>query len=78
MTDWTGYIDVLGFGAAIISAFGLLLRHVLRRADQQARDYRHLVENHLAHNTEALIELRNTLQRLNDTLRNSQFPPAAP
>ena len=70
MSDWTGHIDVLGFGAAIVSAFGLLLRHVLRRSDRQAEDYRRLVENHLKHNTEALIQLHNTLQSLNDTLRD--------
>lgn len=62
------HIDVLGFGAAILTAFGLLLRHVLRRSDQQAADYRQLVENHLVHNTAALTKLERTLDRFLDHL----------
>jgi len=69
MTDWTGHIDVIGFGSAMIAMAGLMLRYILHRSEKLAEDYRRLVENHLTHNTAALIELRNTLQNLNDTLR---------
>ena len=69
MTDWSGHIDVVGFGSAMIAMAGLMLRYIIRRSEKLADDYRRLVENHLTHNTAALIELRNTLQNLNDTLR---------
>lgn len=69
MQELAGHVDVLGFGAAVLSAFGLMLRHVLHRSDKQADDYRRLVENHLTHNTEALIQLRTTLAKLDDTLQ---------
>lgn len=62
--DWTGHVDVFGFGAALITMAGLMLRYIIRRSDRLADDYRRLVENHLTHNTAALIDLRNAVQKL--------------
>ena len=72
MTDWTGHIDVIGFGSAILACAGLMLRFIVRQYAQLTRDYKQLVENHLTHNTRALINLENTLQTLNETLRETR------
>lgn len=69
MTDWTGHIDVLGFGAFVLMAAGMMLRFIIRRYGRLADDYRDLVENHLRHNTEALVELKNATQELVALLR---------
>ena len=69
MTDWTGHIDVLGFGAFVLAASGMMLRYLIKSGQDMARRYEELVENHLKHNTEALIELKNVLQDVRDALR---------
>ena len=62
-------IEELGFAGAVIIGAGMMLRWIMTRVSRMSEDYRRLVENHLKHNTEALIELRNTLSLLNETLR---------
>lgn len=72
--DWTGHIDVLGFGAFVLAAAGMMLRYIIRRSDQQAKDYQELVTNHLAHNTLALVELKGAIQNLNGTIEKLNKP----
>ena len=60
--EWTGHIDVIGFGTAFIAAFSLLLRYVLKNCARSTDRYHNLIENHLAHNTEALNGLKAALE----------------
>ena len=68
--DITQFADVAVFGSAILLGFGMMLRHLLERNKQLGNRLDELMNNHLAHNTEALtqlkyavIDLRNTLQQ---------------
>ena len=69
MTDWTGHIDVIGFGAFVLMGAGWMLRYLIKSNERMATRYEELVENHLQHNTAALIELKNVLQEVKDALR---------
>mgnify|MGYP001593011991 FL=1 len=68
--DWTGHIDFLGFGAFVLAAAGMMLRYIIRRSEQMAKDYKELVTNHLQHNTAAMVELRSTIEELTTWLRS--------
>lgn len=64
---------MIGGGAVtvVITGAGLMLRHILARADAQDksikeldRAYHKVMENHLTHNTSALVDLKNAVQEL--------------
>ena len=72
--DVTQFADVAVFGSAVLLGFGMMLRHLLERNKQLGNRLDELMNNHLAHNTEALtqlkhavIDLRNTLQQWRNT-----------
>lgn len=69
MEGLNGSIDVLGFGAFVLAAAGLMLRYILRRSEKQAEDYKRIVENHLLHSTEAIIDLKHAIGSLAETNR---------
>ena len=75
--DIAQFADVAVFGSAILLGFGMMLKHLLERNKQLSSRMDELVNNHLTHNTEALkqlkhaiLDLRNTLQSLNDNRRH--------
>jgi len=75
--DITQFADVAIFGSAMVVGFGMMLKHLLERNKQLGARLDELVNNHLAHNTEALmqlkhaiIDLRNVLQNLGDNRRH--------
>ena len=75
--DIAQFADVAVFGSAILLGFGMMLKHLLERNKQLSNRMDELVNNHLTHNTEALmqlkhaiLDLRNTLQSLNDNRRH--------
>ena len=68
--DVTQFADVAVFGSAVLLGFGMMLRHLLERNKHLSNRLDQLMNTHLAHNTEALtqlkhafIDLRNTLQQ---------------
>ena len=75
--DIAQFADVAVFGSAILLGFGMMLKHLLERNKQLSSRLDELMNNHLTHNTEALmqlkhaiIDLRNVLQNLGDNRRH--------
>jgi len=68
--DVTQFADVAVFGSAILLGFGMMLRHLLERNKQLGNRLDELMNNHLAHNTEALTQLKHAVIDLRNTLQH--------
>jgi len=67
--DVTQFADVAVFGSAVLLGFGMMLRHLLERNKQLGNRLDELMNNHLAHNTEALTQLKHAVIDLRNTLQ---------
>ena len=67
--DVTQFADVAVFGSAVLLGFGMMLRHLLERNKQLSNRLDELMNNHLAHNTEALTQLKHAVIDLRNTLQ---------
>ena len=67
--DVTQFADVAVFGSAVLLGCGMMLRHLLERNKQLGNRLDELMNNHLAHNTEALTQLKHAVIDLRNTLQ---------
>ena len=67
--DVTQFADVAVFGSAILLGFGMMLKHLLERNRHLGNRLDELMNNHLAHNTEALTQLKHAVIDLRNTLQ---------
>jgi len=68
--DITQFADVAIFGSAMVVGFGMMLKHLLERNKQLSSRLDELMNNHLSHNTEALMQLKQAIIDLRNTLQN--------
>lgn len=61
-----------GVLAAVLAGAGYMLRFLVQRVKELSDEYIVLVQNHLSHNTEALIELKNVLQLIHEDMRKDR------
>ena len=64
------FVDVAVFGSAMVVGFGMMLKHLLERNKQLSSRLDELMNNHLAHNTEALMQLKHAILDLRNTLQH--------
>jgi hypothetical protein len=67
--DIAQFADVAVFGSAVLLGFGMMLRHLLERNKHLSNRLDQLMNNHLAHNTEALTQLKHAVIDLRNTLQ---------
>ena len=67
--DVTQFADVAVFGSALLLGFGVMLRPLLERNKHLSNRLDQLMNNHLAHNTEALTQLKHAVIDLRNTLQ---------
>ena len=68
--DIAQFADVAVFGSAILLGFGMMLKHLLERNKQLSSRLDELMNNHLSHNTEALMQLKHAILDLRNALQN--------
>ena len=68
--DITQFVDVAIFGSAMVVGFGMMLKHLLERNKQLSSRLDELMNNHLSHNTEALMQLKHAIIDLRNALQN--------
>ena len=68
--DIAQFADVAIFGSAILLGFGMMLKHLLERNKQLSSRLDELMNNHLSHNTEALMQLKQAIIDLRNTLQH--------
>lgn len=66
-------MDLIGFGAAVIIGASWMLKFIMGRLAKQDDYLKELTSNHLAHNTEALIDMRNAIQELTVAIRERRI-----
>ena len=66
------FADVAVFGSAVRLGFGMMLRHLLERNKHLSNRLDQLMNNHLAHNTEALTQLKHAVIDLRNTLQQGR------
>ena len=64
------FVDVAIFGSAMVVGFGMMLKHLLERNKQLSSRLDELMNNHLTHNTEALMQLKHAILDLRNTLQH--------
>ena len=66
-------MELFGFGAAVIVGAGWMLKFLMKRMTRRDDYIERLTENHLAHNTQALIDMRNAIQELTGAIRERKL-----
>ncbi len=62
--------EFAGFGAAVVIGASWMLRFIMARLAKLEDDYRKMVENHLVHSTQAMVDMKNVAQQMLDELRS--------
>lgn len=57
-------IEIVTPLVALIVGAAWMLKHLINRMDKQDERINSLVDNHLAHSTQALVDLKNVIQQL--------------
>lgn len=65
--------ELAGLAFAMVLGAGMMLKYIMRRLDKQDDYLKELTSNHLAHNTEALIDMRNAIQELTEAIRERKI-----
>ncbi len=66
-------MEILGLAGAVVVGASWMLKFIMGRLAKQDEYIKTLTMNHLAHNTQALVDMRNTLQDLASAIRERQI-----
>lgn len=61
-------MEVVGFGAAFIIGASWMLKFIMKRLAKLSDDYKELTTNTIERNTEALLEIHHSLDRLTEVI----------
>ena len=61
--------EVAGLAFAMVVGSGMMLKFIMGRLTKLEDDYRRMIENHLAHSTEAMNGVKDAVRELTEVLK---------